>query len=110
MKIGYLRCLAVSAVLLACSPAFGEDVMDQSVGFVYQLSDPHSFDFQVPGRVSDCGSDLYRVREDNVDVVNRKFNLVVSAFMGGKHIAFSAPETGSCAGSRKVVSWIRLVP
>jgi len=68
-----------------CSQAFAaKNVASSSVSFIYQLdSDATVFEFKasVP---NDCGSSLYRGHSPNEAVTNRKFSLVLSAFMSGK--------------------------
>ena len=88
-------------------PAFSaENVYGTSVSYVYQVgSEPTQFDFQ-SSRTNECGSSLYRVTSDDVHIANRKFSLVLAAFISGKRLAFH--DTGTCAGNRALVSWVRI--
>jgi hypothetical protein len=106
-----LTLLLCATGLVAGAPALAAPVtqLDQTVGFVYQLDDAESFDFQIPGLVSSCGSDYYRVRSTSAPVLSRKFALVMSAFLADRRLTFQHDDVGSCEGSRKLVGWIRLV-
>lgn len=101
-----------SAVVLAgtCQLASATTISanSQTVGFVYQLSDPESFDFEVPGLTSDCGSNFYRVRTADLAVLNRKFTLILSAFLSDRKISFSYEDVGSCESNRKLIGWVRI--
>ena len=98
--------------LVASAPASAATVsqINKTVGFVYQLEDAESFDFQIPGLVSDCGSDFYRVRSTSPPVLDRKFALVLSAFLADRKLTFAHQDVGSCESDRKLVAWIRLMP
>mgnify|MGYP000438124193 CR=1 FL=1 len=85
-----------------------EDVRGQTVGYVYQIDHSNStaFDINVPGRANVCGSTLYRSYSSSDAIANRKFSLVLAAFMSGKEISFH--DTGACEGSRAKITWIRI--
>jgi hypothetical protein len=60
----YERALTIAlcaAAWRASAPASAATVsqINKTVGFVCQLDDAEGFDFQAPGLVSDCGSDLF---------------------------------------------------
>ena len=103
-----LKNLGKGLILLIASPlAFaGQDVLDTSVNYVYQL-DSESTIFEFNSSVANkCGSHLYRVKSPNVEVANRKFALVLTAFTADKKLAFH--DTELCEGNRSVVAWVRL--
>ncbi|WP_082075853.1 hypothetical protein [Teredinibacter turnerae] len=94
-------------VFLSSEALSGEDIGDRTISFVYQPDlSPTQFEFEAD-KVHGCGSSLYRVNSDSEAVANRKFSLVLAAFTAGKKISFH--DTGSCVGSRSIVSWVRLV-
>ncbi len=96
----FLMCISVNVVA-------GRDVPSSTIHYVYQLdSDPTVFEFNSTV-INDCGSSLYRVKSPTESVANRKFSLVLSAFLAGKKLAFH--DTGLCEGDRSVVAWVRLI-
>lgn len=101
-KIIGIFCLLFSAGAFAAI-----DVPATDVVYVYQLdSEPTTFEFHA-NVVHGCGSAIYRVKSADVAVANRKFALVLAAFLAGKKVLFH--DTQGCEGSRSVVSWVRLV-
>lgn len=93
--------LQASSVVLA-----GKDISGASVNYVYQWdSEGTVFEFEasVPHA---CGSSLYRVTSPSETVANRKFSLVLSAFMADKKLAFHDKE--QCEGARSIVTWVRI--
>ena len=103
-----MRNIIFSILIFLTVPALaGKDVSSSMINYVYQLdSDETVFEFNSSVKHG-CGSHLYRVESPSAAVANRKFALVLAAFMGGKKIAFHDRE--SCLGSRSSVAWIRLI-
>lgn len=95
--------------LMASQYVQAMNVSPVKIGYVYQLnlSDTTGFDFQVPDRPNSCGSRLYRSYSADEHVANRKFSLVLTAFVADKRISFYERDT--CEGDRALVGWIRLV-
>ena len=84
--------------------AFAAELNLNSVSYVYEIGESNTFDFS-SGPTHECGTNLYRVSSPSADSVNRKFSLVLSAFMADKKLIVN---TEVCTGNRMKVSWIRL--
>lgn len=105
--INLLVLILLTNLVYADYPA--EDVHGIEVGYVYQFdsTDPTAFDIYLPSRTHTCGSGLYRSYSPSEAIANRKFSLVLSAFMSGKKISYR--DHGVCEGSRSKIGWIRIV-
>lgn len=79
-------CLAAFCQLVLAA----EDVHGQKVGYVYQYdnSDTTKFDVDIPERPHECGSTLYRSSSTSDAIANRKFTLILTAFVSDKKISF----------------------
>lgn len=98
--------LAICLLQASSLALAGKDVSGASVSYVYQWdSEGTVFEFEASVPHS-CGSSLYRVTSPNETVANRKFSLVLSAFMADKKIAFHDKE--QCEGTRSIVTWVRI--
>lgn len=75
-----------------------------AVGYVYVLEDGQSFDF-ASGVNHECGTNIYRTRADNPDVLNRKFSLVLTAYTARKRLTIN---TDNCDGNRLLFNWVRI--
>ena len=95
-------------ILLVSLQAFSAvSVGPINVHYVYQLdSRPTVFEFST-NTVNGCGSFHYRVKSPNVPVAERKFSLVLAAFIHNKKIMFADSQV--CDGDRALVEWVRIV-
>lgn len=94
------------SISLTFSAFAAEDVSGRTVNYVYQPDlAPTEFEFDA-NRTHSCGSTLYRVKSNDEATADRKFSLILAAFASGKKISFH--DTGTCSGSRSIVSWIRI--
>ncbi|EAQ65510.1 hypothetical protein MED121_22602 [Marinomonas sp. MED121] len=83
-----------------------KDVAISKVEFVYQLdSDSTVFEFK-SNVTHSCGGSVYKVKSPNDGVANRKFTMVLTAFVANKNLAFH--DTGVCDGSRSIAAWVRI--
>jgi hypothetical protein len=97
-------------IALVSIPAFSKDVTTaQSIGYVYLIesTDNTAFDIDLPNRVNQCGSTLYRSKSNDTVIAARKFSAVLTAFTANYKIKFNDNEV--CEGNRSLISWIRIV-
>ena len=98
--------LGAMLVITALPVLAGEDAHGKTISYVYQPDlAPTEFEFNA-NRTHGCGSSLYRVKSNDAATASRKFAIVLAAFTSGKKLAFH--DTGVCAGSRSIVSWVRI--
>lgn len=99
-----MKWIAALILFFTCSSAFAEPVTLDSVTFVYDVDVENIFDF-AGGPNHQCGSNMYRVRSDNVESVKRRFSMVLVAVTADKSLIFNA---GACDGDRRRVGWVRV--
>lgn len=101
--------IALGAILLAISISAhaAKDVYGTAVNFVYQL-DGAATEFEFSSSTPHgCGGSTYKVISTDDVIANRKFSIVLSAFMSDKKLDFH--DTEVCQGNRSVVAWVRIV-
>lgn len=100
-----MKSYILGLALIISPQSYSEAVDLSTVNFVYELGNLMSFDFS-SGSNHECGTNIYQVNGPTEESANRKFTLVLSAFMTDKKLKVN---TEGCNGNRMKVGWVRLI-
>ncbi len=99
-----LRSLLAAVILLMATSSYAETIHLETINYLYDLGHATAFDFEA-GSTHQCGSKMYRVVSTDLEVLKRKYSMLLTAVVSGKKVIVDA---GDCYGNRRLVDWTRI--